>query len=749
MKKGLIFSFFVLGFSSIVAQAVILRELIISFYGNEFFVGIVLASWLLWVAIGSEILGKILNRFKKILPILISLQFLVGVVFFLEIFLIRFLKIWIGLPGEIPNLIYGILSGFLIPVPLGLILGWWWTTASRIFSGFYPKAKIWSTNRAYLLEILGFILGGVLFSLVLINYQEFLIAVFLIFLNFWSAFLLIFQKKYLWLKLTILFLALAFSVFIFWPYLINLNQITISFRFENQKLMESVNSPYGNIAVTKINNQKNFYESGLLLGSDQEIQFSEKLVHLSLLQHPDPQKVLLIGGGFNGAINEILKHPVENFYYLELDPKLIEISKKYISPQFKKALTDPKVRIISADGRHFLKKTIEKFDVIILNLPDPSTLLINRFYTQEFFEEAKQKLNPGGIFSIYLTFTPSTPGKNLENLNASIFKTLKKVFNQVIILPEYSCLFLGSLNGNLTHNPEILIQRFKERKIETKFLTKEYLKYRLTLDQINFAQKIFEENKVAKENRDFKPVSYFYQILFWLDHFNPRFSNFFKNLTLWFWPISLGILATLTLFLIRNKKKLIKIFPIFSVAGAGFSLMALQMIIIFGYQILIGYLYFRIALLISALMAGMALGVWFGNQKLKTRKVELSSLIKWHSGLILFCLILPILFLSFLKNPIPWFSEILFLTLAIGAGFLGAVIFPLSNKIYLSLQPDPHKKTGTIYAADVAGSCFGALLPSLILIPGFGLSQSLIFIVLINLWLILILFCKYLGSENV
>lgn len=125
----------------------------------------------------------------------------------------------------------------------------------------------------------------------------------------------------------------------------------------------------------------------MLLGTNEESQFSEDLIHLSLLQHPAPRKVLLVGGGFQGAIDEILKHDVGEIYYLELDPKLIEVSQNYLLSQTRKNLQNPKVKIIPIDARYFLRETENKFDLIISNLPDPSTALLNRFYSQEFFKK--------------------------------------------------------------------------------------------------------------------------------------------------------------------------------------------------------------------------------------------------------------------------------------------------------------------------------------------------------------------------
>jgi len=92
MKKKLFLSFSLLGISSIIAQTLLIRELMISFYGNELFVGVVLAFWLIWVAIGSLFCEKILEKNKNHFPLLLIFQILSSFSLFLEIILIRYLK---------------------------------------------------------------------------------------------------------------------------------------------------------------------------------------------------------------------------------------------------------------------------------------------------------------------------------------------------------------------------------------------------------------------------------------------------------------------------------------------------------------------------------------------------------------------------------------------------------------------------------------------------------------------------------
>jgi hypothetical protein len=142
------------------------------------------------------------------------------------------------------------------------------------------------------------------------------------------------------------------------------------------------------------------------------------------------------------------------------------------------------------------------------------------------------------------------------------------------------------------------------------------------------------------------------------------------------------------------------------------------MAVIFLYQIFVGYLYYRIALLISALMLGMALGILIG------RKVR--SLYMPHLSIAVFCAIIP-----FVVGRLA--SEAVIILFAVISGLICAAIFPIANRLHAG------GGTGAVYSADLFGACLGALLPSLILIPVFGVYHALAFVALINLAVMILL----------
>lgn len=120
-----------------------------------------------------------------------------------------------------------------------------------------------------------------------------------------------------------------------------------------------------------------------------EFIYHEMLTHPVLLLHPKPQKVLIIGGGDGGILREVLKYKsVKLAYLVEIDKNIIEISKKYLKSICKNSFQDKRTKIIFDDGAKFIKKTKEKFDVIIIDSPDsvgPAKVLFSKGFYKDIF----------------------------------------------------------------------------------------------------------------------------------------------------------------------------------------------------------------------------------------------------------------------------------------------------------------------------------------------------------------------------
>jgi spermidine synthase len=726
----LFLSLFILGFSSLVSQIVMTRELIVSFYGNEFFIGWLLFAWLFWVGTGSIIIRS--SRKPSCgLPLLLTCHLLTAVLVPLAIFVTRLSKsLFTNTSGQIPDIMPAVIVSFFAVAPLCLVLGMQFTAAS-VYGNERHSRKLVSglLGKAYFYESLGFVLGGLVFSYGLVFLNEFQTSAILIFLNVMAVFILLSiekmaVKKY-FLLAAIAAVCLGLICFIFSQ---QLNMRSAALRFPNEQLMETKNSIYGNLAVTRTSDQFNFYESGLLVGTDKDEAFNEYLVHFPMLSNAGPQKVLLIGSGFSGALREILKYFPKQVFYMELDPSIIDLASGYI-PDYHQMMDGGRVSVIKDDPRKSLQNLPRDLDVIIINLPNPSTALINRYFTDDFFKEARAHLKPDGVMATHLVFSPDYISGPLGNLGASIYKTIKRNFSSVVILPE-DVLFILASQKRMIDDPQVLIRRLKDRGIHNYFVNGPAIVYRYTTDRVRQAEEVFNADKRVLINSDLHPQGYLYNLIYWVSIFHHSLAGMFASImrTNYFFILFLA----LSLILLLRKHLLIA-----AMSMGGFSLMSAEVIVIYGFQVFYGNLYYKIAWIISAFMAALALGAWGGNKTSKMSSFKLSYL---HIGIGLYFALWLLLIgyaarLQWVPSPDLW---ILF---GAGIGVLIGIEFSSVNILFFTQQKETDKhRIGTIYAADIFGSCLGALGVSVFMVPVYGIYKTLIFMILVNVMMAVMLF---------
>ncbi|SFN08847.1 polyamine aminopropyltransferase [Thermodesulforhabdus norvegica] len=217
-------------------------------------------------------------------------------------------------------------------------------------------------------------------------------------------------------------------------------------RIRARSILYSANSPYQQIDVVETE------EYGRVLYLDRRFQTSEaeeyfyheSLVHPAMVIHSVPRKVLLIGGGDGGALEEILKYrTVERVDMVELDGKVIEVARRFLNRICANAFEDPRLNLVVGDGRAFIEKSSDSYDVIILDLTDPMGPS-KYVYTKEFYDLCRDHLNPGGLLSLH----NDSPFFYPEAF-AVIVNTLKAVFPHMVqfvtFIPGYLLDFAFSV----------------------------------------------------------------------------------------------------------------------------------------------------------------------------------------------------------------------------------------------------------------------------------------------------------------
>lgn len=158
---------------------------------------------------------------------------------------------------------------------------------------------------------------------------------------------------------------------------------------KNQDILVFKSTEYGNVLVL---------DGVIQVTERDEFAYQEMITHLALNSHPNPKKVLVIGGGDGGVLREILKHEtVEEAHLCDIDDSVIKVSKKYL-PELSKSYDDPKVHVHIGDGFEFLKKYQNTFDVIITDSSDPEGPAESLFQ-ERYFKLLSDALTDKGVMT--------------------------------------------------------------------------------------------------------------------------------------------------------------------------------------------------------------------------------------------------------------------------------------------------------------------------------------------------------------
>jgi spermidine synthase len=742
--RPLTISLFIMGLSGLTAQIVLLRELLVSFLGNELTLGVILANWLILVGIGSFFIGQSVERIDKKIEIFVVFQLVFSVGFPFAIFFCRIFKnILLTTPGEALGFAPIFYSSLLILSPVTLPYGALFTYGCKLYAQ-YDGENASSVGQVYLFETVGSMIGGLLLTFLLIqHFNSFTIAFLIALLNSLMPIFLLclkpassrpaFQKV---IMIISIFLAFLFAYGLLPQTSSAIHQLSIQSQWKNLKVIHNENSIYGNITVTKRGEQFTFYNDGVpsITTPVPDIATIEDFVHFPMLFHKKPESVLILSGGAGGMIHEILKYPIKHIDYVELDPLLLKLVQRFSTPLTQSELSDKRVRIHYQDCRVFTQRTQERFDIIFIGVSAPQALQTNRLFSLEFFAMAKRKMNPQGILVVSLPGSLTYISPELRDLNGCILDTLKNVYHHVRIIPGDMNLYLASASDFLEKiTSREIITRFEERKIQTNLVMKNYIEYRLHERWLQWYWKSME-GRTSRINSDFLPLSVFFNLSYWNALFSPYLSGIFKWFGGFHLPLTIAkiILITLLLAIIFIKIPQHSIHAVtYSIFTTGLTGMIFSLAIIFTFQTFYGYLYHHIGLLVAIFMAGIALGSFLITHRLHRLKEDFFLFLKIEILIIFFAILLPFIFMTLssqLENEIV--SSLLysgFLVMSFLAGMFTGFQFPLAVKIYLNnpLRKEKLGQTvGLLYGADLFGGFLGGLLGGVFLLPLLGLRET-------------------------
>jgi len=419
------------GISSVVTQLLTIREFLTQFQGNEIVIALILFNWLILGGIGTLMARVIVKHSRKpTADILAWLSLVLSPLAVLQLLAIRQLRDVIFIHGSSVGFYPTLLFSFLTIAPYCLLLGFvlpYSLFVLRTDTADYPGARIYITDN------IGDISGGALFSFALVFWVSPLTALFLAHLPLLVSSYLLFSPARR--NNPGVLTAVVFVVAILGS---SIGLENISLAPAEGKVVFYRETRYGRIAVHQDQEQFTLFENGVPVFSSQNLSIAEETIHFPLSQLDAVQNVLLISAE-GGVMTELEKYPIQSVDYVELDPEVAAV--KFRFDMIKKIRG---LNVIHQDGRAYLSQSKKTYDAIIVNLPEPNTFQVNRFYTDVFFEMASKHLVEDGVLSFSMQGFDNYLAEPQRQKLSSLYNTAGTYFKNVLLLPGQKVFFLCS-----------------------------------------------------------------------------------------------------------------------------------------------------------------------------------------------------------------------------------------------------------------------------------------------------------------
>jgi predicted membrane-bound spermidine synthase len=745
MKLTRAFLIFTYGLFTIAAQSLLFREFITTFEGNDISVGIFFGSWFLWVALGAILVYRAKTFSKKLLN---------NIEFLLLAFLPAFILEWLLIVQA--RELAGVESYALLSVRAILLLSVVINAPVSIITGMlFPVACRWlredgdiAVSQVYIIEAAGSFLGGtgatVLLGLGVSPARIFFILAFILSLSaVWVQ--IVKAKRWVWVFVPVFILVSLFAGaddylsrqirIIKWNKLLPQGQLKGSFQTAQAEYL------YGDYQGQWI-----VLREGSTCEVLPDYESAGRIAAISLCQKPDATRILVIGSGLS-LCRQLLHLPqIENVTWAHCDNEYVQEINKFIPTEFR--IDDKRFEAEASDIRSLLNDQERFYDIVIINLPDATSSVLNRYYTLEFYSQIKKALRPNGVLAVRVAGGENIMGTELINLGASTKLTLQKVFSQLVLAPGDDTWFVASDSENLTGRPGTLRDRFASIDggadiFPPQALLSVYLPDRAAVAMESYAGTDLPESLLI--NRDARPLAHLYSLLLTAKQSDAPVARLVKYFAL---AGSLVFIIPILVFLLLRIIYIVSLcarmpgqesrassfdgsFLIFS---AGLTGIGVVIVLMFLYQTHFGSLYLYIGIISSLFMVGLTTGAVLSSHLVK-RISYLVSII--FAVVIAHALILTVI--SFW--PDQGWTHLIFAIVFILCGVCAGCYFPLVAKLLSSSSLEPGQIGSKLESADHIGASIGGLLTGLALVPVLGTNVTLfvfILLLLVNVPLVIL-----------
>lgn len=701
-----------LGFLAMGLQLELMRQFLSVCRGNELSIGLLLGIWLTWIAIGAFFANIICVKKKTplfrftglfILTLYLGLCSLIG---------IKYMRVIMNVAvGEfVPLFSLGVYAAVFMSIPCLLCGAMFTLLTLHAMENSLPGEP---AGFVYVFESLGSFIAG--FMVTVLTPHTTPLSLFLLIGFIASISTLVINHKS-WIA--VLNLVMVLLLLLASPSLdAKMNRDYWQSFDDAFTLMDQDYTQYGEAAIVKWSDQLFYYFNGVKQTALVDSIEAQQLAALCMTQHPDPQRLCIIGGAMGGMPTAGSRFPVSTIDVLEIDKQAIELARKYLPKNEQRVWTSERVHLLYTDSRHFFRYSASKYDMILINMGHPATALTNRYYTLQHFNDLKAHLSEGGVLGI-CSFTAGSNfmGPELTSLNSSIYYTLKQCFKHVITIPgDAAHYFASNRDSVLSINANVLQKRYLG-KTQLKYVYPQWFQYVFDQERIHSFKSNLTTFPFYRINTDFHPVAFLYDYLMWykIEQKDSLNLKFLLNPPV-FIVLSMILFVWLFFVLVLHSRRTAAISIFIIAVIIGYSAMVFDVVLILGFQTLFGNIYSWVGLIVALFMLGSSGASYLMNRYVD--RFNMNILFLLLSGLVVYSLFLFVL-LTRLSMPSPW----LFIPIMLLSGGLTGAAFPVLCRIEYIYSG---RHSSKIYTADLLGGMVGAILVSGYFIPILGFTLTL------------------------
>ena len=497
------------------------------------------------------------------------------------------------------------------------------------------------------------------------------------------------------------------------------------------------------------------------------------------------RRILVLGGGVEGMLKELERYQPVRLDYVTLDPKLLELVRPHLAAPDRQALDRLGEHVHFADARRFAMQAAasraEPYDLIVLAAPEPASTLEARLYTEDFFAQLAKVLSDRGVLALALHGSEGYWSEAQAEYVGSIVLALERVFPDVLLTFGYPTrCYAARHQGVLATTGEELARRYRAAGVESPYF--DALWFAGASDLLDPAKRAdlrraLDAHPPAFLNTDEQPIAALYHMRFWLQtsetahagataeaHQRTDVLGWLMRLR-FDWAVLVAVAATALAALVgvarnfrplwHSRPRLCTALPTrgrvghivaqpppavhclartavyWSIGTTGFATLALEIVLLYTFQTLYGYVYSMVGLVIGVFMAGLVLGSLAMNRAIRRAAGRpgaappgLRTVFALDMAMVVFAAALVIVLALLRGAAADWTVQIAMFALVAVAGLLGGLVFPLAASVVLEREAGIARAGGGLYAADNIGACLGAILTGVLLVPILGVTGA-------------------------